>query len=313
MRRSMPGLESDAPILLVANPASGSGKAPALLVEVASALRSVAPIETICHRSLAETHRDLAVHCPRARAVVAIGGDGLIHCIAQHLTGSQIPLGIVPAGSGNDIARALGIAAKPRPAIQELRQAMTWPERSRTIDVLDVRGADFSAYVLAVLSLGLDAKVNYRAVHCTSGWGSLRYVAALVAELKNLAPDDYTIRIDDGVPREFSGLLAAIANLGYIGSGMHIAPMADAHDSIAELITVSGVSRTTLAKVFPRIYRGSHMDHPAVAHARGRRFEIDSPSDIVVHGDGEALGHMPVTVSVLPQALTIFAAKENRD
>ncbi|OKL54283.1 hypothetical protein BSZ39_04775 [Bowdeniella nasicola] len=228
----MPDSRSDVPIVIVANPHSGNGRAPAILTEAVDTLALFGHVVTICEDTLEQMQHELARHVPGSSAVVAIGGDGLIHRVTQHLAGTDTPLGIIPAGSGNDIARALRLRRNPSQALKEICNALTWPEFTQEIDLLKVRGADFDAWVVAVVSLGLDAKVNYRAVNKTAGWGRWRYVTALIGELAEMQADTYTISLDGGAPHEMTGIVAAVANLGYFGSGMQIAPMAHAKGQV---------------------------------------------------------------------------------
>ncbi|MDO5700283.1 MAG: diacylglycerol kinase family protein [Bowdeniella nasicola] len=308
MRDSTPSRDMGE-ILVVANPNAGRGEALRLVPLVAHTLAQHHRVRTICALDLPHTRRAVREALGGARAVVAIGGDGHVHHLSQELCDTGIPLGIVPAGSGNDIARALNLPLEPREALAHLTRILDSDTTGCPIDVLDVEGTDFHARVLAVLSLGFDARVNQRAVSGTHGFGRWRYLAAVIAELWRLRIEHYTVRIDGGEARTVTGLLASIANLGYFGSGMLLAPHADPRDGIADLITVAPVPRTEFLRVFPRIFTGTHLSHPAISVQPGFDFHLEADTDVVVHGDGEALGHMPVRVGVRKGALTLLTGE----
>lgn len=229
-----------------------------------------------------------------ARAVVACGGDGTVHAVLQDLVGTDVPLGIVPGGSGDDIALALGMAAgDAEEAAQALARAVT-SGRTRAVDVgeAETAGGERHAF-LGVLSTGFDSAVNERA-NRMSRLGGQRYTVAMVRELASFRPATYVLTID-GERIEGSAMLVAVGNGSSYGGGMRICPAAEPDDGLLDLTWLSAVSKPTFLRAFPSVYRGEHVHHPYVRTFRGRDLTIDAPGQ-VAYADGERVGSLPVSV-----------------
>lgn len=229
-------------------------------------------------------------------ALVACGGDGTVHLALQAVVPAGVPLGVVPAGTGNDLARELGIPALPAAAADRFIAG-----RRRTLDVARVG----DRYVATVVACGFDALVAERADAMTWPRGPLRYVAATAVELRSLAPRRYTLELD-GQVRTVEGVLAAVGNTSSFGGGLRITEGAEPDDGLLDVVVVRSLDRRGLVRAFPRLYRGTHTTHPAYEHHRVRSATI-AAADITAYADGEPLGSLPLTVTAVPAALTVIA------
>ena len=242
-----------------------------------------------------------------ASVVVACGGDGTVHAVAQELVGGPTPLGILPGGSGDDIAGSLGFGGGPEAVLAGLTRAIAAGE-SRWVDVGEVTAADGERRVfLAVLSTGFDSSVNERA-NTMSRLGGQRYNAAMLRELASFRPLPYRVVVD-GVVHEGSGMLVSVGNGPRFGGGMLVCPTASIDDGELDITWLGAISIPAFLGVFPRVYKGTHVDHPAVEVLRGRSLEIEAPGQ-VAYADGERIGPLPVSVEVRPAALRVLAGWE---
>jgi len=215
-----------------------------------------------------------------------------------------VPLGIVATGTGNDLARGLGIPHDdPAAATDALIAALA--REPRSIDAGVIRHGELRTWFACVVSTGFDAVVNERANRMSRPHGPSRYTIALVRELATFHPRTYTITID-GVRREQQAMLVSVANNASLGGGMRIVPHADLADGVLDVFIVHPLSRMGLLRVFPKVFAGEHTDHPAVEFVRGRRVTIEA-DDIVAYADGERIGALPIDVEVVPGALSVFA------
>ncbi|MCG2797806.1 MAG: diacylglycerol kinase family lipid kinase [Cellulomonas sp.] len=245
-------------------------------------------------------------------ALVVVGGDGMTHLGVNVVAQTPLPLGIVAAGSGNDIARVLGLPVHDVPAaVEAVDRALV--EGPRAVDAVRVTtpGRQAAEWFVGVLSCGIDAAVNARANRLRFPSGTGRYVRALVSELAAFRPYGYRVSFDDGGTWESSGVLVAAANTRDIGGGMHIAPSADPCDELLDVVTGAGLSRTQLVRLFPTIFRGTHVRHPAVRVVRTRSVLVDwapehGPHPPVAFADGERIGPLPLRAEVVPGALAVL-------
>jgi len=235
--------------------------------------------------------------------LVVVGGDGMVSLAVNLVAGTGVPVGIVPTGTGNDLARGLGLRFDdPLTATEELVAAL---ERApRAIDVGAIRHGAHRTLFACVVSTGFDAVVNERANRMTRPRGPSRYTIALVRELATFRPRMYTITID-GVRRQQRAMLVSVANNPSFGGGMRIVPHADLSDGMLDVFIVHPLSRAGLVAVFPKVFAGEHTDHPAVEFVRARRVVIDA-DDIVAYADGERIGALPIEVEVVPGAVSVF-------
>ncbi|MPV49308.1 diacylglycerol kinase family lipid kinase [Pseudactinotalea sp. HY160] len=264
---------------------------------------------------------DALRHAHSARAdydaLVVVGGDGMAHLGFNAVAGTPTPLGLIAVGSGNDLARSLGLPIHDVPAgIALIGAALSGPPRR--IDAIETTVAaphparvstrpDGLDWAAAIVSAGFDAAVNDRANSYRRPRGGARYVRGVLAELRTFRPYGYRLTID-GATREFDGALVALANGRTFGGGMAIAPDARLDDGLIDVVIARDIGRAELLRVFPRVYRGTHVDHPAVEVLRARHVRIEAieghPSPVpVAFADGEPLGAVPLEATIRPGAV----------
>ncbi|MFF1822541.1 diacylglycerol/lipid kinase family protein [Kribbella sp. NPDC058245] len=281
------------------NPTSGRGLgarvAPVVRARLESAGLTVDSYETTCAEDVGRISADVV--STGADAVALIGGDGTIHLGAQVLAKSGMPFGVIPAGTGNDFARGLGVPLKDPVAAADLIVA----GKTRTIDLAVARGE----FITTVVAGGFDSLVNRRANAMSWPKGNARYTVATLAELRTFTPLEYVVTIDDQVI-EGPAMLVAVGTGPTYGGGLQICKGADIADGLLDITIIQPVSRLTLLQMFPKLGKGTHLGHPAVRTYRGRSVRIESPG-ITAYGDGEPLGPLPVDITIAPGALTVLA------
>ncbi|PWC03900.1 diacylglycerol/lipid kinase family protein [Agromyces badenianii] len=235
--------------------------------------------------------------------LVVVGGDGMVSLGVNLLAGTGVPLGIVAAGTGNDLARGLGLPHDdPAVATEALVEALG--REPRRIDAGLIRHGALRTWFASVVSTGFDAVVNERANRMTRPRGPSRYTLAMVRELITFRPRRYTITVD-GVRREQRAMLVSVANNSSLGGGMRIVPHADLGDGLLDVFIVHPLSRARLVAVFPKVFAGRHSDHPAVEFLTAREVRIEA-DDIIAYADGERIGSLPIDVEIVPGALSVF-------
>jgi diacylglycerol kinase (ATP) len=229
-------------------------------------------------------------------ALVALGGDGLVSLAHQSVAGTDVRLGIVPCGTGNDAARALGLPlGDPVGAADVVLSG-----RTRVVDLGRAAGRTF----LAVLSSGFDSRVNERANRMTRVKGPVRYRVAMLAELGTFRPVPYRMVLD-GEPLDVEAMLVAVGNGPSYGGGMRVCPGADLADGLLEVTVVLPLAVAPFLRLFPSVYRGEHVHSPSVRTFRVRQVSL-AAEGMTAYADGEPVGPLPVTVDVLPAALTVL-------
>lgn len=285
-------------IALVVNPTSGRGRgariAPAVRERLAAAGLIVDVHTTTCAEDVGRISAEVVAS--GADAVALIGGDGTIHLGAQVLANSGMPFGVIPAGTGNDFARGLGVPLKDPAAAADLVIA----GRTRAVDLAVAK----DEFITTVVAGGFDSLVNKRANAMSWPKGSSRYTVATLAELRTFTPLEYVVTID-GEPVETKAMLVAVGTGPTYGGGLQICAGAEIDDGMLDITIIKPVSRMTLLQLFPKLSKGTHVGHPAVQALRGRSVRIDSPG-ITAYADGEPLGPLPVDIGVAPGALTVF-------
>jgi diacylglycerol kinase (ATP) len=224
--------------------------------------------------------------------IVAVGGDGLVHLVLQHVANTLTPLAVIPAGTGNDFCRALGW---PLEDIEQILRAATRRPSTR-VDLGIIDGEWFGA----ILSTGFDSMVNERANIMKWPKGPAKYNLAILLELFRFKPRDYKIEID-GQMFSTKAMLIAIGNGQSYGGGMKVCPSADMTDDLLDVMVLSPISKLEFLRVFPKVYAGTHVKHPAVKILRGKRVRINS--NAIAYADGERIGTLPVHAESVPLAL----------
>lgn len=238
-------------------------------------------------------------------ALVVVGGDGMVNLGVNLVAETGIPLGIVPSGTGNDMSRGLGIPlGNTEQAIRALLAALM--SEPRVIDAGLVTSADGStSWFAGILSAGFDAIVNERANLMQWPRGRQRYNLALLRELAMLKPIRYRLTVD-GAQSETDAVLVAVANNVSLGGGMKVTPDARLDDGLLDVFVVQPLSRTAFLRIFPRVFKGTHVTDARVSIRRARRIRIDADS-VIAYADGERVGALPLTVDVRPGALRVLA------
>jgi diacylglycerol kinase (ATP) len=237
-------------------------------------------------------------------AFIVVGGDGMINLGTNLLARTGVPLGVVPSGTGNDMARGLGVpVGDTGAAIGSLVAALAKP--SRQIDAALIHHGDSQTrWFACVLSAGFDAIVNERANSMHWPKGPSRYVIALGLELAKLKPIAYRLVLD-GRELLTSGALISIGNNTSLGGGMKVTPDARLDDGILDVLVVQALSRIAFLRIFPRVFKGTHVTDRRVEVYRAKRIRIEADG-IVAYADGERVGALPIDVEVVPNALTVL-------
>ena len=287
-------------LILAINPISGRGHARRLAKLASEYFRSqgVSVLE-IEGSNLVDFRRKLlaALNVGDKTGIIAFGGDGFIHEIIQHVVPREIPLGVIPCGTGNDFARSIGIFKLSfKQQLELIRQA----DFTR-IDL----GKVSQKWFAAILSSGFDALVNDRANNMRWPRGRMRYNIAMVEKLIALKAHNYRIRLDDELI-DVEATLVTVANGPSYGGGMHVCPDASITDGLFDIMVLGKVSRIELLRVFPKVYRGRHVGHPAVTFYRCREVEIQGSGSSFA--DGEPLAKLPLTAQCVSKALRVWAA-----
>lgn len=238
----------------------------------------------------------------RNLTVVACGGDGTFHLALNSLPDMQIPLAVIPMGTGNDLARYLGIK-KPKLGIAALRNGAPVNMDMGTIESKDGSTRRFAG----IASCGFDAQVNERANTYPGPAGTLKYLVALAVELVKLNSREFVVSTDGGVKQTGHFTLIAVGNTPSYGGGLKICPTADAFDQNFEVTYVDHVTRRLLVRVLPKVFWGGHTKHRQVTQSVARKIEI-SGDQFPVYADGENVGHGPVLITLHPGALRVWRA-----
>jgi len=287
-------------LILAINPASGRGRAQrqAKLASEYFRAREI-DVREIEGRSLQDFREKLLIclDSEEVSGVIALGGDGFIHEIIQHLVSRDIPLGVIPCGTGNDFARSIGVFDLPFTRQLELIEK----HDATHIDLGKVQDQWFAA----ILSSGFDALVNDRANSMRWPRGRMRYNIAMIEKLIALRPHSYRIRVDERY-LEVQATLVTVANGSSYGGGMKVCPDASISDGLFDVMVLGRVSRIELLKVFPKVYRGGHVGHPAVTFYRCNEIEIDGSGSSFA--DGEPIAQLPLRAQCVSAALKVWAA-----
>lgn len=291
-------------VTVLTNPMAGHGNAPH------AAERALARFQELGIDAVAIVGRD-AAHARElaAQAVadgtdafVVIGGDGVIRLALQVLARSDIPLGIVPAGTGNDHAREYALpTADPAGAVDVIAAG-----RTESVDLGNIRGPDGSeTWFGTVAATGFDSLVSDRVNRMRWPHGRMRYNLAIVVEISKLRPLPFRLVFDG--QREFVGdlTLAAFGNTRSYGGGMLICPNADHSDGMLDVTLVRAGSRTNLIRLFPTVFKGTHIDLDEVVTERARTVRVES-AGINAYADGDYVCPLPVEISAVPRALKLL-------
>ena len=293
-------------IAVLVNPRAGHGRHRDLLPGVLQRLgaggrvvrllaaRSGEEAETACHRAVADG----------AGALVAVGGDGTVHQALQAVARRPVGFGVVPAGTGNDFAVCTGVPGDPLVAAEAIAAALR-DRRDHPTDLARTVGTDGEVrWFGAVLAAGFDAVVNERANRMRWPRGRRRYDLAILLETARLRPRVYALELD-GADHGFEGTLVAVGNCASYGGGLRIAPDADPADGWLDIVVAAPLGRAALARLRPRLRRGTHVTDPRVSTFRARQVRLQADG-IIAYADGERIGPLPLEVTCEPGAVRLL-------
>jgi len=294
---------------MVVHPASGLGRAGRIADTVAERLRgAVDELVTVAASTVEESRRLMdRAHDVALDLLVVVGGDGSAHQGVQFCADSGVALAVVPAGTGNDLARTLGAPKDPLAATDALVAAIKAGERTK-IDLGRVAGGPWFA---GVLCAGFDSAVNERANRMRWPAGPRRYDLAILAELAKLRPGRLCV-VEDGTRTELDATQIAVGNIPHYGGGIPICPDADPTDGLFDVTLVGRASRFDLIKMLPGLRTGNHVHHPIVTTSRAREVRLGEANGWIAYADGERIGPLPVEVSCVPEALTVVGKPNGR-
>jgi len=293
---------SDAPdVVVVANPTAGRGKSGRVIGEVTTGLHALrVPHEIRVSESGPDLER-LARESAEggARIVAALGGDGTASLAANGLVGTGAALAVLPSGTGDDFAKAIG-AGKLRTAIELLANPKTVD-----LDLIEITTGADRRYAVNITSAGFDSEVNETANAMTVRIGATgTYVVALVKTLSRFSPAAFTIQVDEQ-RLELDAMLVEVGNGRWTGGGMKVLPTALMNDGILDVCLVEAMPKAAFLRAFPRVFTGSHTTHPRVRMLTGRRIQIEANRRVQAYGDGERIGPLPAIFQVVPAALPV--------
>jgi diacylglycerol kinase (ATP) len=285
-------------IALLTNPTAGRGRGARSRKAVLGRLRDAGLVVRNLQGRDADEALDLARQCvdDGVESLVVSGGDGMVHLGAQAVATTATRLGIIPTGTGNDVARYFDLPRKDPVAAADRVIA----GRTRTIDL----ARSGSRYFVTVLAAGFDAIVNERANRMTWPKGQMRYNLATVAELRTFEPLPYTLDLD-GEVRRLDAMLVAVGNGPSFGGGLRITEGAVLDDGLLDVVIIKPMSRPGLIRTYPKLFKGTHVTVPQYEHHRVRCVTVAAPG-IVSYADGERFGPLPLTIECAPAALTVL-------
>jgi diacylglycerol kinase (ATP) len=286
---------------LVVNPVAGQGKGTTVGTYVAGWLTQrkipYALITGQSSNSLADQLGNFLEKSSDCDGVIAVGGDGLLHLVLQKVVPAQVPLALIPAGTGNDFVRTLGWSLE---SFDEHLSFVTSTQPT-PIDLGLVDGEWFGA----ILSTGFDSVVNEKANTLNWPKGPMKYNAAIAIELPRFKPRHYEIFLDDQ-SISTDAMLIAVSNGRSYGGGMLVCPDANISDGLFDVMILRPVSKVEFLKVFPRVFAGTHLSHPAVEVLRSRTVRIESKA--IAYADGERIGQLPISAECIRGALRSWVA-----
>ncbi len=291
-------------IALVVNPAAGAHHAADLIDHVITRLCERADVVVVTGDTAAESAVELRGVLATSDAVLAMGGDGTVHLAVQELAGTQLPLGVIPAGTGNDIGRILGMPSEPLAAADAVLDALATGS-TRRVDLGRVDGADGPRWWVTILCAGFDSAVNERANRMRWPRGPHRYDVGIAVEALRLAPRRYRLELD-GVVHELDATMVSICNAAQYGGGKLLAPAAVMDDGVFDVCVIGVVNRRTLLRLATTLDVGGHVGHPQVSFHTARTVSLTA--DRVAYADGERMGTLPLTTTCVPDALTLLVA-----
>lgn len=293
--------------LLISNPKAASGRRSKLIPEIATRLSNYSGTGTAAveifqsqHAGHIEEHLGKCDLKPFA-AVIAVGGDGTLHEVLNGLyqqnQDDRIPMGLIPAGTGNAFSRELGLTP------DNLGRAIEIIAKGnlRKIDTASYRCDGQLRYFLNIISMGfaVDAGLSAKKLK----WlGNSAYTLGTLWQTLFLKTSSYEITID-GKTENVEAVLASISNSRYTGTSFLIAPEAKLDDGLLDFLLLGKISKLKILRLFPTIYTGKHIHYPEISIRKARKITIKTRQPLILSPDGEFNGTTPVEIECLPQDL----------
>ncbi len=290
-------------VAVVVNPSAGRGKGGRIAPLLARRLHERGVAATLLIGTTPGEAATMAAKAVAAgtSALIACGGDGTVNLVLQAVVGTDTPLGLVPTGTGDDIARSLGIPRGDVDAACDIIAA----GHTEPVDAAIARTSEgVQRWFIGVLSSGFDSAVNERANRLAWPRGKARYLVAIAAELRTFRPIGYRVLLD-GVEHEGSGMLVAVGNGVSYGGGMQVCPGALVDDGLLSVTWLHELPTRTFLRVFPQVFSGKHIAHPSVAQHTAQTVRIEA-SGQVAYADGEPFGLLPVDVEIHPGVVRVL-------
>ena len=291
--------------LIVLNRSSGQGRIDRKLRAFTDlCMQNNVSFQIIDKKSAAETTQEVrkTLSLKKIDALIAFGGDGIVSLCLQIIANSSIGFCVVPTGTGNDFARSLGTYGK---SIDRIFESILH-QKPTGMDLAVVDNEMNKRYFIQVLSSGLDASVNELANSITAPIGRIKYTLALFMKLPRFKPIDFDVFVDSH-KMSFKSMLVVVANGSSYGGGMQIIPNASFYDGKLDLLYVDPVSKWTLLSIFPLVFKGWHLKHPAVHLLSAERIELTG--DTNAYADGEFVSRLPVKISVIKSGLQAWVCR----
>ena len=289
---------------LVVNPTSGRNRGGALGIVVADRLRAAGhEVVDLSDESYAAARdRALGAIAQGLDVLAVVGGDGMAHLGVNLCAGTDTTMAVIAAGTGNDVARSLGLPVLDPVAGADVVTTGT-VRRIDAVRHVDEHGR--TRWFAGVLGAGFDSLVNERANSWPWPRGQMRYNLAIARELPLFRAIPCAVTVD-GVRHQTSAMLVVVGNGQSYGGGMRVVPDAELDDGLVDVLILHQISTLEFLKVFPTVFKGAHVGHPAVEVIRGRRVTLEADG-IVAYADGERFAPLPLTLEVVPGALSVIA------
>ncbi|MEV6322285.1 diacylglycerol kinase [Nocardia sp. NPDC051787] len=307
-------------VTVVTNPRSGHGKGgDAANAAIARFRAGGVEVTEVCGGSAAESVRQVRDSIgggsdAKPDAVVCIGGDGLINVTLAAVAETGVALGMIPAGTGNDLARELGVPTDDPIAAADV----VLRGRTRTIDLgrIESTGSGAPMWFATVTGTGFDARVTLRANDMRWPKGRLRYTVAALAEISGRFTVPYRVELTGAVTEGLTNpgvgarlateaVMVAVGNTRTYGGGMLICPDALMDDGLLDLTVVGALSRREMLRLLPALSAGKRQNHPEVKQYRAAAVTLSAPGAPAT-ADGEPAGTLPITIRAVPAALTVL-------
>jgi diacylglycerol kinase (ATP) len=286
-------------VRIIANPKSGRGRGLSAAATAAAVLQDAGWQVEVIPTTTQDDATRLAREVADCDLVVACGGDGTLSEVINGLRDTGVPVGFIPAGTGNDFALTVGLSRDPAEAARQLLAG-----QPRPVDLMAVGDGDRVA--INVIGVGFDAAVAARMNRSTRLAGrTFAYLGAIVMELARLPRARVTLRID-GQEWRGEALLIALANAQSYGAGMRIAPQACIDDGLMDVVLVQPMGRLEFLRNLRRVFRGTHVELPQVICWQAREVTVAGEAPLPVMVDGDLRAQTPLHVRLLPGAVKLW-------